>query len=154
MQLAHAINKLEAAVETQLNVAGPDVAAAGTQLMSALMPAINQTMMDVVSGAVTEISSQLETKTIDIRLVDGDPELVVRDDPSAAPPPPPPPPPGGEHGEARITLRLPEYLKEIINEAASESGVSINSYVADALSNDAAKKKRKPGTRHRTTIEL
>ena len=154
MQLTHAITKLEAAVETQLNVAGPEIAAAGTQLMNALKPAITQTMMDVVSMAVAEISSQLETKTVDIRLVDGDPELVVREDKSVSPPPPPPPPPGGEHGEARITLRLPDYLKDIINEAASESGLSINSYVAEALSTEAAKQKRKSGTRHRTTIEL
>ncbi len=154
MQFFQAINNLEAAVETQLNVAGPEIAAAGTQLMAALKPAINQTMMDIVSMAVTEISSQLETKTVDIRLVDGEPELVVNDDPSRVPPPPPPPPPGAEHGEARITLRLPEYLKDLINEAASESGVSINSYVADTLSQNATKKQRKPGTRHRTTIEL
>lgn len=155
MQLSQAINKLEAAVETQLDLAGPEVSAAGNQLMSALKPAIIQTMMDVVTLAVAEVSSQLETRTIDIRLVDGDPELVVRDDPTAVPPPPPPPAPGAENvDEARITLRLPGYLKDIVNEAASETGVSVNSYVADVLNSQASRKKKAGGTRHRTTIEL
>lgn len=153
MQLSHAINNLETAVETQLRVADPDIATAGTQLMAALKPAITQTMMDVVTMAVSEISSQLDGQTIDIKLVDGDPELVVNDDPSAVSPPPPPPPPGAEDDEARITVRLPGYLKELISTEAEDAGDSINSYVVDVLSNKARRRGR-GGTRQRTTIEL
>ncbi|HSM44310.1 MAG TPA: hypothetical protein VK969_04765, partial [Acidimicrobiia bacterium] len=119
MQLSHANTNLETAVETQLRIAGPEIAEAGAQLMAALKPAITQAMMDVVSMAVTEISSQLDTQTIDIRLVDGDPELVVNDDPGAIPPPPPPPPAGSDEAdEARITVRLPSYLKDLITNEA------------------------------------
>lgn len=154
MQLSHANTKLETAVETQLRIAGPEIAEAGAQLMAALRPAITQAMMDVISMAVTEISSQLDTQTIDIRLVDGDPELVVNDDPSAVPPPPPPPPPGAdEPDEARITVRLPGYLKDLISTEAETAGDSINSYVVDVLSNQA-RKKRSTGTHHRTTFQL
>lgn len=154
MQISHAVTNLEAAVETQLRVAGPEIAEAGAQLMAALRPAIRQTMMDVVSMAVAEIASQLDAQTVDIRLVDGDPELVVGDDPSAVPPPPPPPPAGSDDAdEARITVRLPGYLKDLISAEADESGDSINSYVVDVLSNKARRKKA-PGTRTRTTIEL
>jgi hypothetical protein len=153
MQLAHAINNLETAVETQLRVADPDIAAAGNQLLAALKPAITQTMMDVVAMAVSEISSQLDGQTIDIKLVEGDPELVVNDDPSVGSPPPPPPPPGAEDDEARITVRLPGYLKELISTEAEDAGDSINSYVVDVLSNKARRKGR-GGTRQRTTIEL
>lgn len=154
MQLSHANTKLETAVETQLRIAGPEIAEAGEQLMAALKPAITQAMMDVVSMAVTEISSQLDTQTIDIRLVDGDPELVVNDDPSAVPPPPPPPPPGSDEAdEARITVRLPSYLKDLITNEAESAGDSINSYVVDVLSNKA-RKKRSTGTHHRTTFQL
>jgi len=154
MQLSHVNTKLETAVETQLRIAGPEIAEAGAQLMAALKPAITQAMMDVVSMAVTEISSQLDTQTIDIRLVDGDPELVVNDDPSAVPPPPPPPPPGSDEAdEARITVRLPSYLKDLITNEAETAGDSINSYVVDVLSNKA-RKKRSTGTHHRTTFQL
>lgn len=153
MQLSHAITNLETAVDTQLRVADQDIAAAGSQLMAALKPAITQAMMDVVAMAVSEISSQLEGQTIDIKLVDGDPELVVNEDPSAVPPPPPPPPPGAEDDEARITVRLPGYLKELISTEAEDAGDSINSYVVDVLSNKT-RRRGKGGTRQRTTIEL
>jgi hypothetical protein len=139
MQLSHAITNLESAVEVQLRVAGPEIAEAGTQLMAALKPAITQTMMEVVSMAVAEIASQLDTQTIDIKLVDGDPELVVNDDPTSVTPPPPPPPPGVDDvDEARLTVRLPG---------------SINSYVVDVLSRKA-RKRESTGSHHRTTFEL
>lgn len=153
MQLSHAIANLEAAVETQLRVAGPDVAEAGSQLMAALKPAITQTMMEVVSMAVAEIASQLDTQTIDIKLVDGDPELVVNDNPSAVPPSPPPPPPGADDDEARLTVRLPGYLKDLIASEAGTAGDSINSYVVDVLSRKT-RKGASTGTHHRGTIEL
>ncbi len=48
--------------------------------------------------------------------VDSDPELVVTDDHTSVVPPPPPSPPGAEEfGEARLTVRLPGYLKETDN---------------------------------------
>jgi hypothetical protein len=154
MQLSHAITNLETAVETQLRVAGPEIAEAGTQLMAALRPAINQTMMEVVTMAVAEISSQLESHAIDIKLVEGDPELVVREDMSAVPPPPPPTPPGSEEdSEARITVRLPGYLKDLISVEAESAGDSINSYVVELLSNKA-RRRRSSGTQTKTTLEL
>ncbi len=154
MQLSHAITNLESAVETQLRVAGPEVTEAGTQLMAALKPAITQTMMEVVTMAVAEIASQMDSQTIDIKLVDGDPELVVNDDPTAVSPLPPPPPPGAEDfDEARLTVRLPGYLKDLIASEADTAGDSINSYVVDILSRKA-RKRQSGGTHHRRTIEL
>ena len=154
MQLSHAITNLESAVEVQLRVAGPEIAEAGTQLMAALKPAITQTMMEVVTMAVAEIASQLDSQTIDVKLVDGDPELVVNDDPTSVAPPPPPPPPGAEDiDEARLTVRLPGYLKDLIASEADTAGDSINSYVVDVLSRKA-RKRESTGTHHRTTFEL
>jgi hypothetical protein len=153
MQFSQAITKLETAVDTQLRIAGPDVAEAGAQLMAALTPAITQTMMDVVSMAVTEISTQLETLTIDIRLVDGDPELVVSQDPIADTPPPPSSLSTEGDDEARITLRLPGYLKDLIANEAESVGDSVNSYVVDVLTSKT-RHRGATGTRRRTTIEL
>ena len=155
MQLSHAMTKLESAVETQLRIAGPDIVEAGTQLMAALKPAISQTMMDVVNMAVAEISSQLDAQTIDIKLVEGDPELVVNDDHSAVAPPPPPSPPGSDDvDEARITVRLPGYLKDLIVDEAETAGDSINSYVVDLLNDKARRRRRTSGTQTKTTLEL
>lgn len=146
MQLSHVVNSLEASVETQLRVAGPEVAEAGAQLMAALQPAIRQALIDVATMAATEVSSQLELYKVDVRLVDGDPELAVSEDLSDVPPPPTPP--GSSSTEARITLRLPEYLKEIITEAAEGAGDSVNAYVVDALRTSAKARKSGRGRRH------
>lgn len=151
MQLSHAIAGLENAVETQLRVAGPEAAEMGAQLMAALRPAIRQTMLDVVTMAATEVSSQLPTHRVEVRLAEGDPELVVSEDVSAVAPPPPPP--GSEDDEARITLRLPGYLKDLIAEAAAVGGDSVNAFVVDALRSRAQTTGRAT-KRHHTTLEI
>ncbi|MGD2103004.1 MAG: hypothetical protein PVG83_12300 [Acidimicrobiia bacterium] len=153
MQLSHAITKLETAVDTQLRVAGPEIAEAGAHLMAALTPAINQTMMDVVSMAVAEISTQLDAQTIDIKLVDGDPELVVTDDPTAADAQSASRADTDDDNEARITVRLPGYLKDLIAHEAESAGDSVNSYVVDALSGKT-RRRGSTGTHRKTTIEL
>jgi hypothetical protein len=149
MQLSLAVAGLENAVETQLRVAGPEVAEAGAQLMAALQPAIRQTLMEVVAMAASEISSQLATQRVDIHLVDGDPELAVVDDSA----PTPTPPPEGDVAEARITIRLPGYLKDLVADAASTSGDSVNTFVIDTLKSQTRTTKG-GATRHRATIEL
>lgn len=153
MQLAHAITNLETAVETQLAVAGAEVAEAGTRLMAALRPAIRQSMMEVVAMAVSEISSQLEGQNIDIKLVDGDPELAVSEDPATHQATPPP---GfsvsDDADEARITVRLPSYLKDLITAEAESAGDSVNSYVVEVLGRP--RRRRSSGNQTRTTLEL
>ena len=154
MQLSHAITNLESAVDTQLRIAGPEVAEAGTHLLAALKPAITQTMMEVVGMAVAEIASQLDVQTVDIKLVDGDPELVVRDDPNVVSASPPPPPPGVDDAdEARITVRLPGYLKDLISSEAENAGDSVNAYVVDVLSSKT-RRRSSTGSHIKTTLEL
>ena len=151
MQLSHPISSLEDAVETQLRVAGSEVAEIGAQLMMALKPAIRQAMMDVVAMAATEISSQLPAQNVEIRLIDGDPEMILANDLSEIPAHPSPP--RADDAGARITIRLPGYLKDLIADAAATSGDSVNTYVIDALRTQL-KPKKGGATRHRATIEL
>ncbi|MCI0677587.1 MAG: DUF1778 domain-containing protein [Actinobacteria bacterium] len=148
MQLEPAINALETAVETQLRVAGPETSELGTELLAALQPAIRQSLLEVISLAATEIASQLPGHRVDLRLVDGDPELVVTTETEPLPPAP------EDDDEARITLRLPSYLKDLIAEAAATSGDSLNSFVIDALRNRAQTTQKTGKTRLMTTIDL
>ncbi len=149
MQLSQAMSGLETAVESQLRVAGPEASELGTQLLAALQPAIRQTFLDVLGMAATEVSSQLPGHRVELKIVDGDPELVVAPDAVETTTPP-----GSEDDEARITLRLPGYLKEIIAEAASSTGDSVNSFVVDALKSQAHAVKATGRSRMRTTIDL
>ena len=130
MDVTTALTKLEAALEEQLLLAGRDdaVAAAGELLVGALRPAISTLALDLAQQAATEIDAQLPTHTVEVVLRDGEPHLTVR---AEGPPAPPPPP---DDVEARLTLRLPESLKRLVEEEASTAGDSINSWVVDTLS--------------------
>jgi hypothetical protein len=153
MQLTQATFRLEAAVEAQLRMGAAELVSAGAELLEVLRPAVKQAMMDVVEMAAQEVNGQLVGHRVDIRLVDGDPELVVSPDDSRIPPPPSSPGPGDSSDtEARITLRLPGYLKDLIAEAADVAGDSVNTFVIDALRSRAYD--RAPGNSVKRTIDL
>jgi hypothetical protein len=153
MQLTQATFRLEAAVEAQLRMGAAELVSVGAELLEVLRPAVKQAMMDVVEMAAQEVNGQLVGHRVDIRLVDGDPELVVSPDDSRIPPPPSPPGPGDTSDtEARITLRLPGYLKDLIAEAADVAGDSVNTFVIDALRSRAYD--RAPGNSVKRTIDL
>ncbi len=150
MQLEQALIGLETAVETQLRVAGPEATELGTQLMAALQPAIRQTFFDVLCMAATEVSSQLSGQKVDVKIVDGDPELVVTSDASHAVTDND----DDDTMETRITLRLPSNLKDLISQAAQSTGESVNAFVVDALKAQARTAKVAGKTSVRTTIDL
>jgi hypothetical protein len=131
MQLTQAEQLMEAAVQAQLRMAEPQLAALGADLLEVLRPAMRQTMMEVVEMAAQEVTGQLVGQRVEVRLVDGEPELSLRSDESRIPPPPPP----AEEvdAEARITLRVPAYLKDLIAEAAEGAGDSVNTFVVETL---------------------
>lgn len=133
MQLTQAGFRLESAVEAQLRLSDPDLASLGAELLEVMRPAIRQTLLEVAEMAAQEVNGQLVGQRVEVRLVEGEAELVLRGDESRIPPPPPPADPGSADTEARITLRLPGYLKELIAEAAEMAGDSVNSFVVDAL---------------------
>lgn len=153
MQLDQALLGLETAVETQLRVAGPEATELGAQLMAALQPAIRQTFLDVLCAAAAEVSSQLVGQKVEVKMVEGDPELVVTRDDS-----------GSsarfdddddiDMSETRITVRLPSNLKEIIADAAQAAGDSLNAFVVDALKTQTRATRNVGKTRVRTTIDL
>jgi hypothetical protein len=131
MQLTQTEQLMEAAVQAQLRLAGPELASLGADLLDVLRPALRQTMMEVVEMAAQEINGQLVGQRVEVRLIDGEPELSLRsEDPRV---PPPPPDPEAVDAEARITLRVPAYLKDLIAEAAEGAGDSVNSFVVETL---------------------
>lgn len=152
MQLTQTAHVMEAAVQAQLRLADPELAALGSDLLEVLRPAIRLTLMEVVEMAAQEVNGQLAGQRVEIQMIDGEPELTVRRDQSAIPPPPPPPSGEPIDAEARITLRLPGYLKDLIAEAAEGAGDSVNAFVVDALRSKAYE--RVPSSSVRRTIDL
>ena len=129
---------------------GDEARAAAERLALALDPAVRLALMDALSQAAAEITSELPAGTVDVRLKGREPQFVVDVPtmPIAAPTPPAPPAPpaagdaaeAGDAGEveeddsiARITLRIPESLKYKAEELAAKSGHSLNSWIVNAV---------------------
>jgi hypothetical protein len=138
VQIRPVINAIEATLISQANVAGSDpaVEAAVTQLATALGPALQVAAMAIAEQAAAEVRAQLPEHTVDVVLTDGDPALRIGDAPRVAEPR------QVEDLDARITLRLPPKLKQLIEEAAQTNGDSVNTWVVDALGKRAGQKGR------------
>jgi HicB family len=97
--------------------------------------------------AALELSGQLESGRIQVRIAGGDPELVlVRDEETA-----PSSEPADEAFTARITLRLPESLKARLEAAAAREGVSVNTWLVHMLHHAAEPRGHSGGSRRRLT---
>jgi HicB family len=117
-----------------------DVQAAAEQLALAIDPAMRMALLEALSDAAAEISQDLGGGSIDVRLKGRDPQFVVTPPPAGAASGPGGP--GGERDDepddeegpvARITLRLPESLKQRAEEAAGRRGQSLNSWLVSAV---------------------
>ena len=141
------INAVRAALIQQAAVAGADpvVETAAAQLVEALGPALRLAAIQLAEQAAAEVDAQLSDQRVDVLLTDGDPTLRVGertgDDHR---------PPSAEDLDARITLRLPPSLKQLIEDAAQTTGDSVNGWVMDALHKRA---RRAPGRRGRDVTD-
>lgn len=108
-------------------------------LSNAIDPATRLAMMNALSDLAAEITTQLDGPVVEVRLDGRDVRVVVTD---SMPEPvaqeeeesPPPQPAAGESGDiSRITLRLLEEIKSQAEQAASAQGVSLNTWVAQAV---------------------
>jgi hypothetical protein len=122
---------------------GAEAKAAAERLALALDPAVRLALMDALSQAAAEITSELPQGSVDVRLRGREPEFVV-DVPTVAMPAPaapaPPAPPSAEDADeveddalARITLRIPESVKYKAEELAAKGGHSLNSWIVNVV---------------------
>lgn len=137
MRVQPILTGLHAALESQRTLAGGDAAVddAVVWLTEALGPALRIAALELAQQAAVEVAAQLDDREVDVVVVDGDPNLRVTDRVSASRSESSP----DEEFAARITLRLPPSLKNLIEEAASTDGGSVNGWVVDALSKRASR---------------
>lgn len=147
MRLDPIMTQVDASVEAQLRMADPALVEAARVFMEVFRPTVRTALLDVAQHAAAEVSAQLGDQRVTVRLSEGDPELVVERADTRADGPD-----TDDRMEARITLRLPEALKGIIEDAASSSGDSVNSWVVEALRSNA--RRRTTGARVDETFEL
>lgn len=118
--------------------AGPEARQVAERLAFALDPAARLALMEAVAQAAAEITAEMPTGGVDVRLSGRDLDFVVDAAPPAPPTPPAAPtPPAPEEPEddnvARITLRLPESVKTRAEELAARSGQSLNTWLVGVV---------------------
>jgi hypothetical protein len=116
---------------------GPEISRAADLLAGALDASARLCLLEALSDASAEITSKLESASVEVRLRGREADFVVTPIApveEAAPQPAGQPVSGDSGGDlARITLRLPEWLKQEVEEAASISGVSVNAWLVETI---------------------
>lgn len=127
MDVDSVVAEFEGHLANQLTFAQQAGEVSVESLVAALRPALQSLAVGLAGQAATEFRAQAPEYEVEVVVVDGQPEIRAR----LAPP--------DFEGstddvEARLTLRLPSSLKGVIEEAAAESGDSVNSFVVKSLS--------------------
>jgi hypothetical protein len=113
--------------------AGEQVAQTADLLSAALDASARLCLIEVLADATAEITTKLDGPTVEVRLRGREADLVVTH--PQEPAERPAPPPVTESGDlARLTLRLPEQLKEAVERQAAAEGVSVNQWLVRAAS--------------------
>ena len=127
--------------------AGEAAAHSAELLSSALESAARLCLLEALSDAAAEITTKLDGSSVEVRLRGRDAELVVTDG-APAPTATAAPPPVTESGDmARITLRLPESLKELAERAAADEGLSVNAWLVRAIASALQPRQRRSAQR-------
>jgi len=128
---------------------GDETTSRAAELLAvAIEASLARRLQDVLAEAALELNAQLDAAHVEVRIAGRDPELVlVREDGSISEP-------VDEAFSARITLRLPESLKQRVESAAAREGGSVNTWLVQALQRSVESKSHRSissGSRNRLT---
>ncbi|AFR30287.1 MULTISPECIES: hypothetical protein [Micrococcaceae] len=164
MQLNQYVSSVQHQLDTAAEAGGPEARALSERLTAGLEATVRLVLLEALSEAASEITLELAPGSVELRLRGRDPEFVVSS------------PQGGDFeavnersartvaaedldgaSTSRTTLRLPDYLKQQVEEAASQDGLSVNSWlvraVGEALNGGHSSKRsslREPGEQNFT----
>jgi hypothetical protein len=139
MELTPYVDRLRSDLSDAAAAGGTEAQAAAERLALALDPATRMMLLEALSQAADEITGELESEAVDVRMSGREPQFVITHvEPTGppappAPPEPPTPPEPEDDSQSRITLRLPESVKVRAEEAANGIGQSLNAWLVDAV---------------------
>lgn len=141
MDLAPYVDSLHRQLAVAAEAGGEEARALAERLTAPLDAAARLMLLEVLSAAAGEITSELAPGSVDVRLRGGEPELVVVPPPAEEPATSVPDAgipnaavlddTGG--AQSRINLRLPDALKGRVEDAAAKAGLSVNAWLVRAL---------------------
>jgi len=142
VQLDSHIQAIQQELAATAALGDEEAAEAARRMGEALAATLHLHLLDLLGEAALEITGQIESGRVEVRLAGRDPELVVVAEEAASTEPV-----GfGEESSGRITLRLPESLKAGIEAAADREGISTNAWlvrtIARSLEQRQSKKSR------------
>jgi hypothetical protein len=158
VDLTRYVEELKQQLAATAESGGEDAVALAHQLAAHLDATVRLVLLDALSAAADEITTDLAPGSVSVRLRGREPEFEVVPPPAevtsadvtedqavprAAQPEPWAEADGGEI--ARITLRLPEQVKTRIEHAAATDRLSVNAWLARAVGD--ALETRKPDSR-------
>lgn len=136
MDLTPYLDGLRRDLAASAAAASAEVGRAAELLSGSLDASARLCLMEALSDAAAEVTTKLGTATVEVRLRGREADLVVTEITHAEPEPAPVPAssmPEGSGDVARITLRLPEGLKESVERAAAGEGISVNAWLVRAI---------------------
>jgi hypothetical protein len=129
---------------------GPEVAGAAELLAGSIEASARLALLEALSDAAAEITTKLSTATVEVRLRGREAQFVVTEQPAAerAQEPAPVAPAGAvaDGDVARITLRLPESLKEAVERSSAAEGISVNAWLVRAITQIVTQGQLAPAT--------
>lgn len=141
MDLTPYVDNLRHELAVAAEAGGEDAKALAERLTAPLESAVRLTLLDALSAATAEITRDLAPGSVDLRLRGREPQFVVTSAPSDPTPadvdeqPTPVPRAIAESDDAamtRINLRLGQELKDRVEAAAREAGISVNAWLVRA----------------------
>ncbi|HEX6444464.1 MAG TPA: hypothetical protein VF053_05195 [Streptosporangiales bacterium] len=153
MDLMPYVAQLRHELAVAAEAGGEEARAVADRLTAPLESATRLCLLDALSAAADEITRDLAPGSVEVRLRGRDPQFVVTAPPTEQPAEPAESGSGGirtalanaievtmgvrpavtapedEGGTSRVTLRLPEYLKPRIEQAAAREGMSVNAWL-------------------------
>lgn len=165
MDLTRYVEEIKQQLLATAELGGDDARALAERLAPHLDAMVRLVLLDSLSAAADEITTDLAPGSVAVRLRGREPEFDVTPPPAAVTPADVTPVPGappassdlgegvldGDEGEiARVTLRLPERLKAQVEVAAAADRLSVNAWLVRAVTD--AFVARGPDPRSTTTV--
>ena len=114
---------------------GPEIGKAAELLGGSLEASARLALLEALSDAAAEITSRLNAASVEVRLRGREAQFVVAEEPVEPVPEVAALAYPIDGDQARLTLRMPEALKDHVEARAAAEGVSVNAWLVRAIAN-------------------
>lgn len=135
MELSPYLERLGTDLEKVTALADDSTRETAARLIRAIEPSLRMALVEAISDATAIVTADLDNVVAVVRMEGADPVISVERtaDATVPVPPAPPPLPGEDDADARITVRLPQSLKQRAESRALEADQSLNTWIVQSI---------------------